>query len=479
MPHHLTTLRQMPGLSSRSKSRLNVKDWGAYGDDSHDDTTAVQNAINAAAGMNGVCYFPAGTYITSHLTIPAYVTLEGPPTFGNPRPTSWAAELKSKAGESGNNYSQVNGSDVTIRWLSFNGNRASSSLNGLIYGDIGPTNVLIEGCKFYASFVEGIENNGGTYWLVSGCTFDDNDYGLCWMGETTCYCLGINNTFNNPRGTSGAMSNINGAHHNIHMNSQVTNTGTTSNRGYAEGGLSPHHNELRGCTFTDIRNSIYLVQGGNGVYDGNTIIAGANTTQHGIYLETTMGAGNVISNNVIDGVAGSSKYPIEIRVPCTVSGNTVTDSNQVDFAASSVVFTDNIIDGALGNGTRFYDADTDNMTITGNIFRNCQRAGFYCSSPFACSGWVFNDNIAYNNGQRDGYPNTYDGFGFGSAVAFTSFNNNQGYDTRAIESKTQRRGVTIFTGSTGTYSGNVMPSPGETNANLTNPGYSWDGLTPA
>ncbi|MCI0708304.1 MAG: glycoside hydrolase family 55 protein [Ignavibacteriae bacterium] len=50
----------------------NVKtDYSAAGNGMTDDTTSIQNAINAAASTNGVVYFPDGTYkITSPLRLP-------------------------------------------------------------------------------------------------------------------------------------------------------------------------------------------------------------------------------------------------------------------------------------------------------------------------------------------------------------------------------------------------------------------------
>lgn len=48
----------------------NVRDYGAYGDGVHDDTTAIQAAINAVPADGGTVYFPAGIYnITSGLTV--------------------------------------------------------------------------------------------------------------------------------------------------------------------------------------------------------------------------------------------------------------------------------------------------------------------------------------------------------------------------------------------------------------------------
>lgn len=56
-----------------------VTDFGAKGDGTTDDTTALQNAINAASGQGNLpLYIPNGTYkITTALTIPVYTKIFG------------------------------------------------------------------------------------------------------------------------------------------------------------------------------------------------------------------------------------------------------------------------------------------------------------------------------------------------------------------------------------------------------------------
>ena len=44
---------------------INVKQFGGYGDNIHDDTIAIQNAINYAGTQKGVVYFPNGLYLIS------------------------------------------------------------------------------------------------------------------------------------------------------------------------------------------------------------------------------------------------------------------------------------------------------------------------------------------------------------------------------------------------------------------------------
>lgn len=69
-----------PGGANGGADWINVKNFGAKGNGSHDDTTAIQNAINACTGNanpatttrtpTAALYFPAGTYkVTSDLII--------------------------------------------------------------------------------------------------------------------------------------------------------------------------------------------------------------------------------------------------------------------------------------------------------------------------------------------------------------------------------------------------------------------------
>jgi hypothetical protein len=75
------TLREtVDGHTSQlAEIATNVKSFGAKGDGTTDDTTAIQNAINAVNTLGGgTVYLPAGTYkITGTLTVYGYVTIEG------------------------------------------------------------------------------------------------------------------------------------------------------------------------------------------------------------------------------------------------------------------------------------------------------------------------------------------------------------------------------------------------------------------
>jgi len=81
-------------LAADAKLMINVKSYGAVGDGAADDTTAFQNALNAAsAAGGGIVWVPTGTYkILTHLTIPSHVTLEG--VFRAP-PGNWSGPVGS------------------------------------------------------------------------------------------------------------------------------------------------------------------------------------------------------------------------------------------------------------------------------------------------------------------------------------------------------------------------------------------------
>lgn len=66
-------------IYSNSLHSLNVKDFGATGNGSTDDTAAIQSALNASSSVNtGAVFFPPGIYfVSSTLTIPGNILLYG------------------------------------------------------------------------------------------------------------------------------------------------------------------------------------------------------------------------------------------------------------------------------------------------------------------------------------------------------------------------------------------------------------------
>lgn len=93
-------------------SVFNVKDYGARGDGTTNDTTALTNAANAAGG--GVLYFPKGTYLCDGLTLQANTTVMG---------EGLGSVLKSRTGDV-NLLNLANGCKVDK--MSFDGNKSAN-----------------------------------------------------------------------------------------------------------------------------------------------------------------------------------------------------------------------------------------------------------------------------------------------------------------------------------------------------------------
>jgi hypothetical protein len=63
---------------------INVRDYGATGDGTTDDTVAIQAAINAEAGVNGSVFLPTGDFlVTNGLLATAPVSIVGNGQIGS------------------------------------------------------------------------------------------------------------------------------------------------------------------------------------------------------------------------------------------------------------------------------------------------------------------------------------------------------------------------------------------------------------
>lgn len=103
---------------------FNVKDFGAFGDGTTNDTTTIQNAINAAGAVGGIVFFPAGVYkTTAALTVPRWVRLKGENATGVAGGTTWNGVTVIHAVHTGNAI------------LDFSGVQAAGAQDIKLYGD--------------------------------------------------------------------------------------------------------------------------------------------------------------------------------------------------------------------------------------------------------------------------------------------------------------------------------------------------------
>jgi hypothetical protein len=65
-------------VQAKLRESVSVQDFGAVGDGTTDDTTAIQNALDSLSATGGVVYAPEGQYrLTAKITIPSFVKLQG------------------------------------------------------------------------------------------------------------------------------------------------------------------------------------------------------------------------------------------------------------------------------------------------------------------------------------------------------------------------------------------------------------------
>ena len=168
-------------VESKLRDVVSVKDFGAVGDGVADDTAAIQNAVNAAAG--GQVYCPEGTYLTGALTIPNNTTLIGDGQ------TSSILKLKFSSAQNLISHSGAAGCGVVIQGMQLNGNN-TVNINGrslyfvtdpaidgpaLILRDVRLCNAAGIGANAESVLITGLNwvhfdnvrfiENGGSLWL--------------------------------------------------------------------------------------------------------------------------------------------------------------------------------------------------------------------------------------------------------------------------------------------------------------------------
>lgn len=160
-------------VQAKLRQTLSVKDFGATGDGTTDDTTAFQNALTAAAGKS--LYVPNGTYLCTGLTIysgtnmygdsPTTSIIKAKGTLGSTTP------LLKNPNQSGTAYSYTD-VGITLRNIRFDGNNLGSRTAELV--SFGKVNDLhIDNCQVYNVQYIGLALAGCLSVTVTNCTFTE------------------------------------------------------------------------------------------------------------------------------------------------------------------------------------------------------------------------------------------------------------------------------------------------------------------
>lgn len=149
-------------LLDKGNQLFSVKAYGALGDGTTDDYSAINSAITAAASTGGVVYFPPATYlIGTTLTVPSNVTLRG---AGISRTT---IKVKNATNITAVTISGTGTVNVGVEELTIDGNKANQTTGG--YGisintpySTTDTQHLIRNVDVVNPYLDGIYVTGDT-----------------------------------------------------------------------------------------------------------------------------------------------------------------------------------------------------------------------------------------------------------------------------------------------------------------------------
>ena len=169
---------------------FNVKAYGAKGDGSTDDTTAINSAIAAVnSAGHGILFFPQGVYVSAacaFTTITVPVLIEGTGQSHTWDSTTTGSQIN--CGSATANLFTLTSLTNTVRDMGFLNNAGSTpSAGAAIYANsasaLARTNV--ENSSF-ARFYNGVNEAVGSSWHVTGSHFNNNiNYGVAVSNTVT------------------------------------------------------------------------------------------------------------------------------------------------------------------------------------------------------------------------------------------------------------------------------------------------------
>lgn len=169
------------GATWRVNGRYNVKSYGATGDGTTNDATAIQSAITAMPATGGVLFFPPGDYkITSAINLnKPGIVVQGPGAIGS---RGWAADSLARVTVASTtiNAFYVTGNGCVFDGISIVNSNYNQSTLGVagtlptagagiraVLGGVGLGRVTVRNCQVIG-FYDNLSLDGGTAFHVEG-----------------------------------------------------------------------------------------------------------------------------------------------------------------------------------------------------------------------------------------------------------------------------------------------------------------------
>lgn len=440
-------------------SILSLKDFGAKGDGSTDDTVAIQNAINSGSPI----VVTPGTYITQQISLPVggNIRWHG---FGQ-----GVTNIKLKNGTNTSIFTMGSGrADVTFADITFDGNSAnqtSGTSNG-VNADTGVTRLTIRNCRFLNFRTRGISLAGTVVDArIESCTFDGASSHLALAQQQTVFqsctfrngpttslligddCKVVNCRFEAASATqrfaiaTGVSTSVGNRSVIAHNTFSWAAAGASSDTDTV---ISTHSD----ASLLRVVNNILVC----GPHVGGIFIGGLGTPA-AVTASRCLISGNTIESPIGDGILVAQTGAGHTGVNNVICNNTVRDASKgtggavgigIEVHMSRSVVTGNTVEDSDGAGIWVGGLDSN---VFGNTTRGNNLTADGGGIKLTRSGIVATNNVSLDNGDP---ANVFGGFGiqvindtaYGN-ISGVTLRNNRCSDTRSGGSRTQDYGVYV------------------------------------
>lgn len=389
----------------------NVLAFGAIGNGSTDDTTAIIAAANAFATSGAVLEFPQGTYVLGNSSWPTSVNIRG---AGIGRST-----ILWKASSAEANLIALSGAvNFIARDLTFNSNRQNQTDSTGFYGAIGGSlsngaRVILDRCEFLNGRILDIGLTGPTgsnqyaEVNIANCRFTDGFVGTSTRAaQAVSVSEGIRlratgNEFKQPAGPSSY------GRGGIVMQRPAGSTSLS----WGQFETTGNSFENFGLQTSDVLGCLYVYSGSEATTIANNRFKNSYGTAITVKSDCgpTSVTGNVIEGHFSTNTAAiaffdqADTYTSSIGRGLVVTGNSVYDAEFtsifVDGARSGLsdfknaIVADNICDGGV-RGILFRNIDT--LMVRGNVVNNTSGIAIFggdCAGDITLSGNIITSGV--------------------------------------------------------------------------------------